>query len=90
MTSQPALQRIPIHILPNLPRSKSNQTMKFVQLIECKMRNTFLEKSCTKCGGKTSPRLFSEKLKVDMTLDQYSKVLFSLLLLYIKLTPIEI
>ena len=54
------------------------------------MRNVFLEKSCTKCGEETSPRLFSEKLKLDITLDQYSKVLFSLLLLYVKLTAIEI
>ena len=76
--------------MPNIPRSKSNQTMKFVQLIECKMGNTFLEKSCTKCGGETSPRLFSEKLKLDITLDQYSKVLYSLLLLYVKLKAIEI
>ena len=54
------------------------------------MGNTFLEKSCTKCGGETSPRLFSEKLKLDITLDQYSKVLYSLLLLYVKLRAIEI
>ena len=63
--------------------------MKFSQLIECNLRNIFLGKSCTKCGGETSPRLFSEKLKLDITLDQYSKVLFSLLLLYVKLTAIE-
>ena len=54
------------------------------------MGNTFLEKSCTKCGGETSPRLFPEKLKLDITLDQYCKVLFSLLLLYVQLTAIEI
>ena len=29
--------------------------MKFGQLIECKIRNIFLEKSYTKCGGETSP-----------------------------------
>ena len=54
------------------------------------MGNTFLEKSCAKCGGETSPKLFSEKLKLDITLDQYSKVLYSLLLLYVKLRAIEI
>ena len=54
------------------------------------MGNTFLEESCTKCGGETSPRLFSEKLKLDRTLDQYSKVLYNLLLLYVKLRAIEI
>ena len=64
--------------------------MKYVQLIECKMGNTFLEKSCTKCGGETSPKLSSEKLKLDITQDQYSKVLYSLLLLYVKMKAIEI
>ena len=54
------------------------------------MGNTFLKKSCTKCGGETSPKLFSEKLKLGITLDQYSKVLYSLLLLYVKLRAIEI
>ena len=47
-------------MLPNILRSKGNQTMKFVQLIERNMRNTFLEKSYTKYGGKTSPRPFPE------------------------------
>ena len=51
-------------------RSKDNQTMKFGQLIECTMRNIFLEKSFIKCGGETSPRLFSEKLKLSISLDQ--------------------
>ena len=32
---------------------KGNQTMKFGQLTECYMRNIFLEKSYTKCGGET-------------------------------------
>ena len=44
--------------------------MKFVQLIEYNMRNIFLEKSYTKCGGETSPRPFSEKLKLSISLDQ--------------------
>ena len=64
--------------------------MKFGQLIECNMRNIFLEKSYTKCGGETSPRPFSEKLKLSISLDQKSKVLYSLLLLYDKLRAIEI
>ena len=33
--------------------------MKFGQLTEYEMRNTFLEKSYAKYGGKTIPRLFS-------------------------------
>ena len=63
---------IVIHIMPNISKSKGNQTMKFGQLIECNMRNIFLEKSYTKCGGETSPRLFSEKLKLSILLDKYT------------------
>ena len=37
---------------------KGNQTMKFGQLIEYKMKNNFIKKSYTKCGGETYPRLF--------------------------------
>ena len=44
--------------------------MKFGQLIECNIRNIFLEKSYTKCGGETSPRDFSEKLKLNISLNQ--------------------
>ena len=54
-------QTLSIHILTNISESKGNQTMKFGQLTECDMRNIFLEKSHTKCGGKTSSRPFSEK-----------------------------
>ena len=70
MSSQPGLQTNVIHILPNISRSKDNQTMKFGKLIECNMRNIFLEKSYAKCYGKTSPRPFSEKLKLSISLDQ--------------------
>ena len=49
--------------------------MKFCQLIECNMRNIFVEKPCTKCGGEASPRPLSEKLKLSISLDQYPKVL---------------
>ena len=55
MTSHPRKQTIAKHILPNISRSKSNQTMRFGQFIEDNMRNTFLEKSFTKCVGETSP-----------------------------------
>ena len=56
--------------------------MKFDQLIERNMKNIFLEKSYSKCGGETSPRPFSKKLKLTISLDQWSKVLYSLFLLY--------
>ena len=38
--------------------------MKFGQLIEYNMRNIFLEKSYTKCGGETIPRPFL-KIKIE-------------------------
>ena len=47
MTSQSGKQAIAIHILPNISRNKGNQKMKFSQLIECYLRNIFLEKSNT-------------------------------------------
>ena len=64
--------------------------MKFGQLIECNLRNIFLEKPFTKYGGETSPSAFSEKLKLSISLDQYSEVFYSLPLLYGKLRAIEI
>ena len=60
MTSQPGQQTIVIRILPSISRSKGNPTMKFGQLIEYNLRNIFLEKSCTKCGGETSPRRITQ------------------------------
>ena len=41
MTSQLGKQTIAVHILPNISRSKSNQTIKFDQLIESNMINFF-------------------------------------------------
>ena len=70
MTSQPGQQTIVIHILSNILRSKGNQTMRFGQLIECNMRNIFLEKPYTKCDEETSSGLFSEKLKLSISLDE--------------------
>ena len=70
MTSQTGQHTIAIHILPNITRSEGNQTMIFGQLIECNMKNIFLEKSSTKFGGETSPRPFSEKLELNISLDQ--------------------
>ena len=64
--------------------------MKFGQLIEYNMKNIFLEKSYTKCGGETSPRPFSGKLKLSISLDQQFKVLYNLFLLHYKLRAIEL
>ena len=56
MTSQPGEQTIVIYILPNISKSKGNQSMKFGQLIEYNMRNLFVEKSNTKWDEETIPR----------------------------------
>ena len=72
MTSQPGSQTIVIHILPKILRSKGNQTMKFGQLTDYNMRIIFIEKWYPKCGRETSPRPFSEKLKLSVSLDQQS------------------
>ena len=61
---------IAIHILLNISRSKGIQTMKFGQLIEYNMKNIFLEKSYTKCGGETIPRPFSKISKLIVSLFQ--------------------
>ena len=77
MTSQPGKQTIVIHVLPNILRNRDNQAMKLGQLREYNMKNISLEKPYTKCGGETSPRPFSEKLKLSISLDQQSEFLFS-------------
>ena len=64
--------------------------MKFGLLIERNMRIIFLENSYSRCVDETSPRPFSEKLKLSISLDQLSIVLYSLFLLYGKLGAIEI
>ena len=70
MKPQSGKQTIAIQILPNISRSKSNQTVKFGQLIDYNMRNIFLEKSYRKCGEETNPRSFSKKSKLNIFLDQ--------------------
>ena len=45
--------------------------MKFGQLVEYNVRNIFLEKSYTKWLGETSPRPFSKKSKLGISLDQH-------------------
>ena len=77
MTSQPGKQTIVIHVLPNILTNKNNQAMKLGQLREYNMKNIFLEKPYTKCDGETSPRSFSEKLQLNISLDQQSEFLLS-------------
>ena len=65
MTSQPGKQTIAIHTLNNISRSKGSSKIKFGQLIEYSLRNTFFKTSYTKCGGETIPRPHSKKIKID-------------------------
>ena len=48
------------------------------------MTNIFLEKSCTKCGGETTPTLFPKKSQLSISRDQQSEVLYSSFLLYVQ------
>ena len=77
-----------MYTLLNIVRRKGNQTIKFGQLVDYNRRN-FLEKSYSKFSGETSPKPFSEKLKLGISLDQYSRVLCSLFLMHTKLRHIE-
>ena len=42
-----------LHMLPDFSKSKDKHAIKFGQLIKYNMRNIFLEKLDTKCGGET-------------------------------------
>ena len=64
--------------------------MKFGQLIECNMRNIFVEKSYPKYAGETIPRALSKKFELSISLDQQCKVSNGLFLLYANLRDIEI
>ena len=45
-----------MNILPDISRSKRNQTMEFCLLTEYKTRNSFLQKSCRKRGRETTTK----------------------------------
>ena len=80
MTSQPGLQTIATHVLPNISQSKDNQTMKFGQLIEYNKRNIFLQNLCRKWGKETSLRpLFFFKKKLNIW---WKQVVCSLVSIY--------
>ena len=61
--------------------------MKFDHLIECNMRNIFVEKSYTKWAGETIPRPLSKISKLSIHLDQVLNILH---LLYADLRAIKI
>ena len=58
MTPETWKQMIKIHILPSISRSKDNQAMKFRQLIEYKVRKSFVQKSLKSDVGRLVPDLF--------------------------------
>ena len=70
LTSQPGQQSILKHILPNILTSKGIQTIKDCQLLEYNTGKIFFEKSYTKCDVVISPRPFSGKLQLRISLDQ--------------------
>ena len=82
------MQTVEIHILPNMRRSKSNQTMEFGQLIEYYMKKILL--LCIKCGGETIPASFSVKPKLSISMDQQSINFYSLFLLHGKSRAIKL
>ena len=63
--------------------------MKFGHLIEYNTTNIFLEKSYAKCVRETIPRPFFEKSKLRVSLDQNTKILYILFLLFAKLRTIK-
>ena len=77
-------------MLSNVSRVKGNQIMKSDQLREYNKRNIFLEKSYTKCGGETISRPFFKNSMFRISLNKWSKVLYSLFLFYAKLRAIQI
>ena len=60
MTWQTGKQTNAINILRNISRYRINQTMEFGQLVEYNIRNIYLNRSYTKCGGNTIPKVFSK------------------------------
>ena len=58
MTAQPGNQIIVIRILPNISRSKANQTIRFSPLIEYNMRNIFLKNHSQNVRKKLFPDPF--------------------------------
>ena len=85
----PDQEAITIHILTNISRSKGSQAMKFIHLIEHNMRN-FLKNLTQNANQILFLVSFLKKIKLKISLDQYSKVSYHLFLCYAKLRTIKI
>ena len=90
MKLQPGKQTIAQHILNDILRNKSNQTMKYGKLPECDMSNIFFEESRIKCGGETILRPFCKNSKLKLSLYQWSRILYSLFFCMSKSKAIKI
>ena len=64
--------------------------MKFGQLIECNLRDIFLEKSYTKYDGETIPRFLWRKIKIEHISGSIFYSFTYLFLLFAKLRTIQI
>ena len=53
--------------------------MKYFNIISIKYLTSY-----TQCGGKTSPRPFSEKSKLSISLNQHSEISYSLFFLHVQ------
>ena len=70
MTPQCEKPAMAIQILHNNLGNKGTQTMKLAQLTDYNLRNNFLPKSCSICGEETSPKIFSKKCILGISLNQ--------------------
>ena len=77
---------ITLRLLPNISRSKGNQTMKLGLLIEHDMRNVFLKNQTQNVIAKlaSETRSLSKISELNLSLDQQSEILNSLILLFVK------
>ena len=65
MMSQPGYQKIVTHILPNILRNNSNQTMKFGQLVDEKQWETIFLKNHTKNVVENRVTDLFKKIKIE-------------------------
>ena len=71
-------------MLPNISRTKGNQTMKVGQLIKDNTRNIFLENHTQIVVEKLVLDPFVETQKFSMPLDHQSEMLYGLFLFYVQ------
>ena len=90
MTSQHDSKPIGTQILPNISRTKGNQTMKFGQLIECNMKNILLKNYTQNAVEKLFLDPFLRNENSSYLCVNSLEALYSLFFLYTNLKAIEI